>query len=548
MSWSGTSHFGSMCWSWKEFSNCEGICLEGLSSSAMALAWLLVGSRSLLLLLTSSTSPAFVGMLAAEPSLFILWPSQGGWVTSWTVFPPRASTLLSPVILMATLTACSTVSWAFPMVVRASAFATGFLERAFLKRLRQSTCFNQRIGVVTGGCYWVSLLVYLVFLAGSFMCFCHLNHMIIRKLLSGIVNKLLNLKVSSSMIKKVYLKWLLFLLGKLAPSYQVLDVDVQFSHGLVLGLLDVWQIFISDLPVTRTLLKAIGKGLEYGLCIVQLVLVHLVIQGCPSLRCFFATIEQDMCDLCCLAGCQQSQSTAPTSPCRRPMLLACPQHSSPSWESCLLVHVSPSWLDPRGMPKSASRKYFTLGGCCSPESKIFLFGRMWQSCNDKASHGQINGSIEIMLGVYCGGTVLFLLAKQEEAETINIHPRRLGNIWEGVVVLNWVRRWLTERHWLNWCYLLLASVIPIIWQWETHTNQLSPEISVSLNLSCHHVVGANKDRVLWLECGLLTKCQYCTGMCIYWCLLLNCPSGRKWLLYTVALWPWPLGYDSYYVT
>ena len=62
--------------------------------------------------------------------------------------------------------------------------------------------------------------------------------------LLGIVNKLPNLKVSSSMIKKVYLTWFLLLLGKLAPSYQVLNVDVQFSHGLVLGLFDVWQIFI----------------------------------------------------------------------------------------------------------------------------------------------------------------------------------------------------------------------------------------------------------------------------------------------------------------
>ena len=77
------------------------------------------------------------------------------------------------------------------------------------------------------------------------------------------------------------------------------------------------------------------------------------------------------------------------------------------------------------MAKSASRKYFTLGGCCSPESKIFLFGRMWQSCNNKASHGQINGLTEIMLGVSLGGTVLFLPVKQE-VESIYRHPRYLG--------------------------------------------------------------------------------------------------------------------------
>ena len=44
--------------------------------------------------------------------------------------------------------------------------------------------------------------------------------------------------------------------------------------------------------------------------------------------------------------------------------------------------------------------------------------------------------------------------------------------------------------------------------------------------------------------GLLTKCQYCTGLCNRWCLLLNqCPSGGKWLLYTVALVALTLGYD-----
>ena len=69
--------------------------------------------------------------------------------------------------------------------------------------------------------------MYLVLLAGPFMGLCHLNHMIILKLLLlGIVNELPDLKVSSSMIKKVNLMCLLLLLGKLAPSYQILDVDV----------------------------------------------------------------------------------------------------------------------------------------------------------------------------------------------------------------------------------------------------------------------------------------------------------------------------------
>ena len=70
--------------------------------------------------------------------------------------------------------------------------------------------------------------------------------------------------------------------------------------------------------------------------------------------------------------------------------------------------------------------------------------------------------------------------------------------------------------------------------------------SQHLNLSCHHVVGANKDKESFglPKCGLLTKRQYCTGLSIHWCLLLNYPSGRKWLLYTVALVALTLGYDN----
>ena len=52
----------------------------------------------------------------------------------------------------------------------------------------------------------MSLLVDLVLLAGPFVGFGHLDHTIIFKLLLlGIVNELPNLKMSSSMIKKVYL-------------------------------------------------------------------------------------------------------------------------------------------------------------------------------------------------------------------------------------------------------------------------------------------------------------------------------------------------------
>ena len=110
--------------------------------------------------------------------------------------PPRASTLLSPMILVATLAACSTVSWAFPMVVRVSAFATSFLGRAFLKRLRQSACLNQRIGVVTGGGVPLSELARV---------FGTLGRSFRGPLPPQSYDKLANLKVSSSMIKKVNL-------------------------------------------------------------------------------------------------------------------------------------------------------------------------------------------------------------------------------------------------------------------------------------------------------------------------------------------------------
>ena len=45
--------------------------------------------------------------------------------------------------------------------------------------------------------------------------------------------------------------------------------------------------------------------------------------------------------------------------------------------------------------------------------------------NDKASHGQINGSNEVTFGTLLGGTVLFLPVRQLRAETSYRHPRWL---------------------------------------------------------------------------------------------------------------------------
>ena len=88
-----------------------------------------------------------------------------------------------------------------------------------------------------------------------------------------------------------------------------------------------------------------------------------------------------------------------------------------------MVCGSPSCLPPCGSVVSGLRKYFTLGGCCVSASEIFLFGRMWHFCNENASHGQINGSNEVMFGILLGGTVLFLPVKRLRVVTSNRHPR-----------------------------------------------------------------------------------------------------------------------------
>ena len=124
----------------------------------------------------------------------------------------------------------------------------------------------------------------------------HFNHFVICKLLwLSIVNKLLNFEVSSSMIKKVYLTWLLSCLLELVPFHQILYIDVQFSHCLLFVLLDVPKVFISDLPVTGAFLEAFGKGFEHLISILLVFLRQLVLQGSLSQRCLLATKEQDVC-------------------------------------------------------------------------------------------------------------------------------------------------------------------------------------------------------------------------------------------------------------
>ena len=57
------------------------------------------------------------------------------------------------------------------------------------------------------------------------------------------------------------------------------------------------------------------------------------------------------------------------------------------------------------------------------QAKYFSLGGVWWFCNNNASHGQINGSNEVMFGILLGGTVQFLPVKQLRVVTSNRHPR-----------------------------------------------------------------------------------------------------------------------------
>ena len=137
--------------------------------------------------------PLFDCLLLNRLCLFCGLPGEGEWPAELFLLPEllhcQAQWFRRPHLLHVVL-------WAGQLLaVRASTLATGFLGRAFLKRLRQSTGLHQRIGVITEGCHWVSLFMYLILLAGPFMGLCYLNHTVIFKLLLlGIVNELPNLK------------------------------------------------------------------------------------------------------------------------------------------------------------------------------------------------------------------------------------------------------------------------------------------------------------------------------------------------------------------
>ena len=75
-------------------------------------------------------------------------------------------------------------------------------------------------------------------LLGPFVLLCYFYHFIIKQLLGlGIMNKFPYPKVNSGMVQKVDLTCLHLSGLELAPSDQILNVDVQLSRGLLLSLL-----------------------------------------------------------------------------------------------------------------------------------------------------------------------------------------------------------------------------------------------------------------------------------------------------------------------
>ena len=104
----------------------------------------------------------------------------------------------------------------------------------------------------------------LIFMAGPFMGLGYCNHFVIGQLIwLSIVNKLSNLKMYNSMVKKINLTCLQFSSVELAPPYQVFDVDIQLSCSLLPALLNVTEVLLSDLSIGRTLFKAISECSEY---------------------------------------------------------------------------------------------------------------------------------------------------------------------------------------------------------------------------------------------------------------------------------------------
>ena len=95
------------------------------------------------------------------------------------------------------------------------------LPQVFLEGLSEKTLTKHLFEAKDWSSYWVPLsepVCVSIFMASPLMSLGHFKNFVMCELLwLGIVDKLPNLKVSSSMVEKVYLMWLLFLLLELAP-------------------------------------------------------------------------------------------------------------------------------------------------------------------------------------------------------------------------------------------------------------------------------------------------------------------------------------------
>ena len=262
-----------------------------------------------------------------------------------------------------------------------------------------------------------------------------------------------------------------------------------------LGLLDVREILIPD-PASdwSSFQKLLAKALK---TVSQSSLFPSTwsLQGCPLLWSLLATIEENVGHLGLIGSASNNEVLLQTSPCRRPMQLACPLHS---WGSCLVVCVFPSWLPPWSLVKSATQK-------------IFHFGRVF------------------------------------------VVPQVNISLWEGVVVLKWPKlpmdrlmalmRWCLVHSWGGDCTVPPCKTAK---GWEPVTDTLDGfENNKKILYFGEGVLGLARAR--WLNrrtySGNATCLLWEGGVIVYWEQPWPWQWSEQWLPLQMsrtvtALWPW----------
>ena len=165
--------------------------------------------------------------------------------------------------------------------------------------------------------------------------------------------------------------WLLFLLLELAPLDQVLDVEIQFSSGLLFGLLDVSKVLISGLPVWGAFSRSCPRRpgipcLHSSHHHPQAGLSRFPISQMPPGHQRIGCVSP-----CLLWECERWWSTGWASWWRMSSLLACLLLANSCGEAspvAVMVYLPQPWLLPRFFIK-------------------WHFGRVWLSWNEKCSWG-----------------------------------------------------------------------------------------------------------------------------------------------------------------